>query len=35
MFLLFFSFVIINYSIQSHQILFLGTDPDVLAYTEQ
>ena len=35
MFLSLFSFLIINCSLQSPQILFLGTDPDGLAYTEQ
>lgn len=34
-FLVLSSFPIINYSTQSNQILFLGTDPDVLVYTEQ
>lgn len=34
-FLLLFSFLIINYSVQSHQVLFLGTDPKILADTEQ
>lgn len=34
-FLLLFSFFIIKYSVQSHQVLFLGTDPKILADTEQ
>lgn len=34
-FLLLFSFLIIKYSVQSHQVLFLGTDPKILADTEQ